>query len=310
MFDSNALSATYLTMPNERIIFDNGGFSRLSSSDKKPYKYIINGEKDSKEPRITITRGEYEWIVKAEVSIGEWMFGSNIYLPEEKDLSDYLELLSQFVYFKTGYQFYAETSRVTRLDVTSDYFVGESRVKEILKAYGNITIPKYNRKPVNDSTVAYEVKGNKKNKKYNLYDKRQKFLDEGADSELLNLSKGILRLEVQHKDNKAVSNLAKSLKKSYHSADLLLNKAVSDAVIEKAVNVLSLDQFLQEKTDSTLEILAREFTGSSALLRAGHLAYKAKYGENYAQTLSIGLTPATIKKYERECKKIGCSSLE
>lgn len=310
MFDTAAHSITKPTPPKEDIIFDNGGTVRISAFDEKPYKYLINGKRGSKEPRITITRnGEGFWIVKAEVSIGEWLFGSNLYLPEEKDLPEYYENLSNFVLFKTGYQFDAYQSRVTRLDVTKDFEVGEAKVCGIIKALAKLTIPRYDRKLINDSTVEFQNKGKKKNKKYSIYNKHQKLLDDRADEKLLELSKGLLRLEIQHKENRAVSNLAKSLKLPYHYTHSLFTKDVADIVIKKAMNVLSFEEFLNDE-DSALEKLAKNYESSMPLLLAGHLHFKAKYGIDYHQLSFMNLKPATIKSYERKCKKIGCSSLE
>jgi hypothetical protein len=181
MFDTVALSITYPTPPKEDVIFDNCGKVKISQFTGKPYKYFLNGNSGSKEPRITITKdGNDFWIVKSEVSMGEWLFGSNIYLPEESDLPEFYESFSNFVQFKTGYKFNAHHSRVTRLDVTKDFEVGEAKVCEIIKALSKVTIPKYDRILINDSTVEFQNKGEVKNKKYSVYNKQQKFLDDNS----------------------------------------------------------------------------------------------------------------------------------
>ncbi len=116
-------------------------------------------------------------------------------------------------------------------------------------------------------------------------------------------------METQHKDNTAVSNLAKSLKYPNHNANYILTRETSEKVIEKAMKLLNLESLLNE-SGSTLETLALNFDSAMPLTLAGHLLFKARYGIDYDKLPFINLSEATIKKYDRECAKTGCLSLE
>lgn len=310
MFDTVAISRTFARPPDVDLLVRNGCKPFFSKYTGEPYRLVLNGKEGAKEPRLTISKAPTGyWIIKAEVSIGAWLFGSNIFLPNEKDMNNFFPELSDFVRYKTGIRFNAYLERTTRLAVTRDFSIGESRVLSVLKELNNVHIPKYNRKPVNNTGVYFENKGKDKNKKYSIYSKFHDLLSKNANETELELAQGLLRLEVEHKNNRAVANLAKSFKMPNHNANLILTREVSETVIESAMALLNLEPLLRD-TDCRLERLARNFDSAKPLTLAGHLLYKAKFGLDYGKLPFINLSEATIKKYERECAKTGTLSLE
>jgi len=307
MFDTVALSLTYLRPPDFDFLEQNGGKIKISSYTGEPYRVFMNGPIGSKEPRITLTKPQTGyWIVKAEVSIGEWLHGSNIYTPDENDIFNYYDLLSNFVYYKTGYKFDAENARVTRLDPFFDLQIGEENIARIIRSLIDVEIPRYDRKITNDTSVVYKNKGSKS---YSTYDKMNEIRRKGATRQEIELARGILRIEVRHKCNRSVSNLSKSLKFPYHKANYLLTRAISEMVIQKAVKLLKLDAMLSEASNC-LRSLADTYDKSKPLTLAGHLTFKEKFGINYHELPFINLSAETVKKYERECANAGSLSLE
>lgn len=225
MFDTVAISRTSARSPDVDLLVRNGCKPFFGKYTGEPYKLVLNGEKGTKEPRLNFSKSPLGyWILKAEVSIGAWLFGSNIHLPDEEDMNDFFSYLSDFVRYKTGIKFDAYLERATRLDVTRDFQIGESRVLSVLKELNNVDIPKYHRKPVDNTGVYFENKGKVKNKKYSVYSKFHDLLSKNADESELDLAKGLLRLEVEHKDNHAVSNLAKSLKMPNHNVNRIMTR--------------------------------------------------------------------------------------
>lgn len=308
MFDTVAISRTSARKPDIDLLIKNGCKAFFSKFNGEPCKLVLNGEDGVKEPRLTFSKWNGFWINKAEVSIGAWMFNSNLFLPNDKDMQEFFPMVSDFVGFKTGVKFDAHLERTTRADITRDFLVGEEKVLSILKQLNSLEIPKYNRRPFNNTGVYLENKGKDKNKKFAVYSKQQDLIDKKASATEIELAKGILRLEVQHKNNRAVSNLAKSLKMPNHNANLILTREVSESVIESAMTLLNLEPLLKD-TDCRLETLARSYDKSMPLTLAGHLAYKAKFGLDYYKLPFINLSEATIRKYERECAKTGTLSL-
>ncbi len=309
MFDTVAISGGFMRSPNIDLLVKNGCKPFLTKSGEI-YKLVLNGEPGAKEPRITITRSRKGfWRLQAEVSIGAWLEGSNLFLPNEKDLQIFQSDLSDLIRYKTGLRFNVRLERTTLLDATRDFDVSEGRVLPFLKELSNIQIPKYNRRPFNDTSVYFENKGVIKNKVLKVYSKQHDLINKGASEEEIELAKGLLRLEIHHGDNRAVSNLAKSLNLPYHNAALMLTRETSEKVIKDAMKLLNFESLLNIESADALETLGQNFNKSMPLTLAGHLVYKAKYGADYYKLSYLNLKPETVKKYERECAKTGTLSL-
>ncbi len=123
------------------------------------------------------------------------------------------------------------------------------------------------------------------------------------------MANGLLRFGIEHKDNRAVANIAKSLKLPDHNANHILTRQVSDKILEDAMKLLNF-QTLLDNAHSPLEKLAENFDSAKPLTLAGHLLYKREFGNNYGELPFINLSENTIKKYDRECAKAGVLSLE
>ncbi len=310
MFDTVAISQTFARPPDMDLLVRNGCQAFYSRHTGEPYKLTLNGEKNAGEPRITINQSPKGlWILKAEVSIGAWLFDSNIFLPEEKDMDFFFPMLSEYVGDKTGKKFDAGIERVTRADVTRDFQIDESQVLPVIAALGNINLPKYNRQMINNTGIYFENKGKSKNKKYCVYSKYHDLLNKNASPGELAKAKGLVRLEIQHKNNYAVTNLAKSLKLKNHNADHVLTRRVSETIIENTMKLLNFAPLL-EKGNGQLEKLFQTFDSLTAVKLVGHLAVKSQFGADYGDLPFVTLTAKTIKGYDRQCAKAGVLSLE
>lgn len=311
MFDTVAISRTFARPPNVDLLVENGCKPFYSKYSGEVDKLVLNGEVGAKEPRLTISPSPNGlWILRAEVSIGAWLHGSNLFLPDENDLNRFFPDLSQFVELKTGIPFDAHNERTTRLDVTRDFILTESRVMGVLNELKNLVIPKYHCKPIDNKTVVFENKGRDKNKRIIIYSKYHDLIDKKASETEIERARGILRLEIEHKNNRAVSNLSGSLKIPYQYANRMITRETSEAVIEKAMKLLSLDSILNNQSKSKLETLALEYPSSMPLTLAGHLLFKQQFGAEYYKLPFINLKAETVKEYERKCAKTGTLSLE
>ena len=308
MFDTVAISGNFMRSPDIELLVKND-CKPFQAKSGEIYKIVLNGKPGAKEPRITITKSQKGfWRLQAEVSIGAWLFGSNIFLPNEDDLIRFRSDLANFIFYKTGIRFDVDIERATILDATRDFQAGESGAIRTLKILTHSQIPKFNRRSFNDTSVYFENKGVNKNKIFKIYSKYHDCIDKGASEEEIELAKGILRLEVHHGDNRAVRNLAKSLKLENRSG-LLITPETSERVIKNAMKILNLESIINNQSKSNLESLARNFDKSMALTLAGHLAFKEEFGADYHELSFINLKPETIKSYERACAKTGTLSL-
>ena len=129
MIDTFQLSKTFARPPNEGELVDNGWKPLLDKRTGETTALCLNAPKDEHKPRLTISRTRNDWwIVRAEVSIGSWLHGSNLYLPNEDELHHGLDSLSKYVETKSGINFDAHAERVSRVDFTRDFQVGENAV--------------------------------------------------------------------------------------------------------------------------------------------------------------------------------------
>lgn len=310
MFDTVSISKTFFRAPDIDLLERNGCKPCFNQYTGEPYKLFLNGEKNAKEPRLTISKSPKElWILKAETSICNWLFGSNTVLPSDADMQEFFLRLSDYVSTKTGIKFESQKERVSRVDFTRDFQLEESKVLTVLAELKNFRLPKYQTRPCNDTTVYFESCGKKLTKRYKVYSKSHEVGSKESSEAEMNLSRGVLRLEIEHRTNKAVYNLAKSLKLPNHNANNILTRATSEKVIEKTIKMLNLEVLLK-KSRSHIEMLARSFDSLTALKYAGHLLYKAEYGSEYGKLPFISISEDTIRKYDKACAKAGILSLE
>ena len=307
MFDTVALSKSLLGIPATDFLLDRGAVPGYSPHTSELNKWKVNSNLGSKEPRITFSKRSNKWTLRAEVSIGEWLYDSNLHLPDEADLKVFFEWLSIYIETKTGIKFDTGSERVVKAHITRDFYLTEDKVLSALSKIREIRISRYITHPFGETTVYFDSKGKKKNKRITLYSKLHQLESINASTSEIEKAKRILRLEIEH-EYKAVYNLSKSLNYPYHSAEYILTKKTSDKVIEDTIGLLNLDKLLEDD-ECDLKKLALRYDTTKCQTLIGHLVFKKQYGADYWKLPFITLTKATIKKYDRECAKTGITSL-
>jgi hypothetical protein len=307
MFDTVAISKTFLTLPKNDLE-SRGAFVKFDKNTGEPKKFFLNSQKGSKEPRITISKDIFNksWRLRAEVSISAWLKGSNIYLPNEKDLLIFLLKLSEYVEKRTGLIFNARLERVARADMTRDFLLSENEVLGVISKLKNVIIPKYDRRTFNDTGVSFTSKGQKK---ILVYSKFHEVLNKNGSELELERARGILRLEIQHKKNATVSYIAESLGYANHKANYILTPETSEITIDKVMKLLHLNQLI-EKRGNRIDVLLNKYGLLMARKLTTHLAYKMEFGADYYKHLKIGISERKIKEFEKMCLEVGISSLE
>jgi hypothetical protein len=311
MFDTVALSRTYHRPPDfEAIELAGGILSRDQRGNVRSGK--LNGPIDSKLPRITFSSTYWgDWTVGVEVSVPQMLFGSNVEPAIAEDIPTYIAKISEFMVDRTGLPFDAWNARVRRVDFTTDIFVSEEKIPSIIMRLDRVTLPKYDRIKVNDTTIKFRSRAKKSrvSQELEIYAKLQERIDRNGTEQELENCVGRLRIERKYLTNQAVSRLAASVGLDSHSARNTLSRAVYDAVVIKTMDNIgyALDE---EPTESSLQKLATVYGTSKAQKLAGHLLYKDRYGERYNELPFINLSLSTLKGYDRSCRKAGVVSIE
>jgi hypothetical protein len=311
MMDTFQISKTFARPPNISELIGEAWKTLQYDSSGEPIALCFNASKGECKPRLTLsrTRNNY-WIIRAEVALGSWLHGSNLHLPNEDELHSGLGLLSEYVESKSGIVFDAHTERVSRVDFTRDFYVGENFVIPIIAKFKKFNLPRYERVCYKETSVYFNnsLKKGKLTKQFKIYGKYQERLDESKDKAEQEAAKGLIRLENSFRKS-AVNRLAKSLKLPSHNANHILTKETSEKVIEKAIKQLHFDSLLT--TESFNDQKMFELYGATMPYSLfGFLYLRDKHGEDLTKLSFINTSPKTLKRYSDDCSKAGILSLE
>lgn len=309
MIDTIQISKTFARPPNIAELLKNGWKPIRDKLTGEPAALCFNGAKS--EPRLTLSKTYNDlWIVRAEVSFGSWLYGSNLYLLNESEFQHGLESLSEQVEVKSGIVFDAHTERVTRVDFTRDFQVGENAVIPIIAKFARLSLPKYKRVCYEDTSVYFKnsLEKGKLTKQFKIYSKHHERLANSKGAAEQERAKGVLRLEILHQKS-AVNRLAKSLKLPNHHANYILTKETSEKVIEKAMKILNFESLLTAK-NSNIESLFNICGSTEAYKFIGFLYMLDKYGKGFSKLPFVDTSQKTLKRYLSGCLKAGVLTLE
>lgn len=309
MFDTVALSQPTYSPPKNIPAAARRRSSIRKNSAGNVYQVIVSPESGSAQPHIVIKRGYGNvWRTRVEVSIGRQLFGSNLYLPTSSDIPRFLQNVSDYVTEQTGQPFVAQQATVVRLDVTKHYNVDPNMVLDIIDQYRHCRLPRYNTILINGETVNFDVKGKKLSKRIIIYSKFHELSSVNAPSELLELAKGVLRVEVQHKVNQSVAYLQESLDLPDHKATTILTDRVYNSVIEKMELQLNISEAILP-TGPDIDRLYLTLGPTKAANVVSHLALTKIKGRGYFNDALYGVSARAARERYKMAAKGGVSSL-
>lgn len=303
MFDTVALSQTRFWRPDHRLLSD-------SRAKWVGASIFVNAQKGSHEPRITFTRvSDHQYICRPEVSIGAWLFGSNLHLPSFEDIPDFLALLENYVGEKTGFVLESLHARVARLDVTHDFKIEPSLVLKIIDDYRSFRWSKRNTVSINGTTVSFDSKAKGQPRSTCIYSKYHQLLAAGEKKHSLSMAEGILRLEDKYRVNRTVKELSKSLGLSDHTARSMLTEKVYSSVLSRTVNQLGLESVMEQDQGRI-----RKVYSELGNVRAGHLlehlALERSIGKDYFRNSLFATSGRAARSRAKEALHFGLLRLE
>ena len=302
MIDTIVIKNYYQNLQNQECLLENAWFNyqKYQSSG-----WILNPKAGSHLPRLTLSQtpdGIHH--LQAEVSIPKMLFGNNIKLPTEPEVWEGLKQISEYVTQKSGLPFDLETAVVNRVDYTKDFNVGEDQVIPIISSLAKKSIPRFDRIYFNDSTVYFKSRG--KTQEIKIYSKFHETISNKSNGkDLLNLSRGLLRLEHSFSHRDSLKKLAKDLGYSERKAKYLLRSKVSELVLANDVKILDWSNYQLEADNSQLDYLQRCFTLRRAFLLFGFLELIRQRGENCYKDKMLGLSRNSYYRYAADCRKFG-----
>jgi hypothetical protein len=308
MFDTVALSETSFRQPDPALLGNPGVTAKLGQRGQ-PYEIVFSPPKGTGEPRIVMSRRfDGAWVTRPEVSIGRWLFGSNLHLPTAEDIPDFLDRIGSYVSTKTELPFDAPNARVARLDITKDLRLDENVVLDVIDNYRHFKKPKYNTSLINSTTINFDNQGKVFWKRYTLYSKYHERLAQDGSPDELEMAKGLLRFEIQHRTNKSVRYLAESNGLPSHQAKYVLNPDIAEKVGNKALLELNVNAAITIGMSGMVNLFER-YGHATATKITSHFAVARQYGPTYFDNPVFGTSAKTANKYTRMAIQVGVFSL-
>ncbi len=306
MIDTFQISKTFARPPNQSELVKIGWKPLGNKPANEATAFYFNCA--SGEPRLTLSKNRNDyWNIRAEVSIGSWLFGSNLHLPNEDELHCGLDLLSEYVQNKSGIVFDAHAARVSRVDFTRDFQVGEHFVIPIIAKFARLKLSRYTRICFDDTSVYFKNKAKEKTKQFLIYSKYHERLTNSKDKTEQDAAKGLIRLEVSFRKS-AINRLANSLKLPNHHANHILTRKTSEKVIQKAMTQLYFESLIITDTPD-VEKLFNASGSTEAYRYIGFLYMRDQFGEDFSKLPFVNTSQKTLKRYLDECGKAGVLSL-
>jgi hypothetical protein len=194
----------------------------------------------------------------AKVSLPKMLFGNNVQMISEADITRAKDAVTGFVSGVVGVEYNAWTAPIGGLDVCHNWHVGEAETYMYLHALRNAHLPKMTRRVIDNGTVDF-INSSEKVVFYSKHAETQKRAHEGkATDEQLHASIGILRGEHRFTNTSACKRLATRLSLDSHRAEHLLTRDVAETVMDDTVRALGLDNHI-EADDSRLAILRERY---------------------------------------------------
>ena len=285
MLDTVALKRNYKILPSETFLLEKGW---KRGNNPRFQTWHKNSNDGSIKPRLTLSITPDSIVhLQAEVSLPKMIFGQNVRLPNEVEVKNCLEQISDYVESESGYKFDAQTALVRRVDYTRDYQLGHDKVIPRIHSLSQKNLLRRIRVLYGDSTLYFQNKG--KTQQTRVYSKFHEVIANSPNqSELIELSRGILRLESSFLQIKAINALKDKLGFPERTANFLLTKKASDFVLSEAEELLGLDQS-ENSEDSYLVKLLEQFTASRTMRLLGFQIFLEHFGERFHKDISLGV---------------------
>ncbi len=82
------------------------------------------------------------WHLSAEVSLPKMLFGHNARLPNQAEVFEGLEMISEYVEANSGLHFNSKTATVSRVDFAKDFYLSEAKVFQVIKRLSDKILPR------------------------------------------------------------------------------------------------------------------------------------------------------------------------
>ena len=250
--------------------------------------------------------------LSATVSLPAFIFGSNVRLPNQHEITQALESLSRYVSERSGLEFDALTAIVWEAHFTKDYFVGEVAMRHVISKLAEMNIPRFSKGRYSETTLYFHSKGagkqDQKPRTICIYDKHEDCINKSFSKSDTSQAEGMMRLEFRYKTTDAVKRLVKGFQLSNRQAQTVLTESVSNAAlasIEEQILLLFEETNSQDCIISLTEKYGKRRTASLIQF----LVYQHLYKDQFYKIKALDFSRSAYYNCQRDCREAGVTNL-
>ncbi len=263
--------------------------------------YSRNPAKGSHLPRLTWTHQDRtggSWL-SSEVSLPKFHFGNNVEMLNPEQLKTALSDVQDYVETTTELPFDVPSAKLGRVDFGYNIRLkDEHEVKAYLRSFNGLSLPKYKRVSIDDSTVTMKSPS----REICIYSKfEETYKQKDLADEILERASGILRFEPRFKTVVACTRLATSLSLE-NNVQSLLTPATAKFQIQAEIQRLGIGRTIAN--DKNMLDLLKENFGIKASDYYGFLKAREIYGDNFWTSGTI--SRRTYFRKIKDLKEAGC----
>lgn len=299
--DSIAIVHSYPRVPPDEDLIALG-FSKKRGKKLGSFTWFNNGLRETHEPRISI----YEtwnktFRLRVDLSIPNLLFGNNIQLPNENEINEALELVSNNVQQRTGLKFDAFEANTCRVDYAFNRIYKFDQPKAVMARYAHFNIPRLKRNSINYETVYFW----NKSRTIKLYDKYAKECKKNLSLEVKEQARGVIRFEYGIINEISVQRFVKRLKFEDTTAKIICSQENIAIATNELKELLMLDS-INFKNESKIKTAFQQIKNiKPAMYLVGFAEAINCFGENFYQQKEFKISESTYKRNLRECQKLG-----
>lgn len=266
--------------------------------------YILNAEQDSL-PNLTAIATPQGWLMSSEGSLPKIIFGHNSKLPNQAEVNEGLQFISDYIEANTGIEFDIQNAYVNRIDYARDLRILEESSLEIIEVLSKRKLSNKNKLLFNDTSLYFNSKDRQMSDSTRIYLKLPEVIAKrNSNLEAVNYAKGILRIERIFKGKK-IDVLRKNLGLTDRKCSTLLTKEISDFVLNETLKSLDYDQITLE-ANSKLILLLKAFKPKQSFYLFGFLEMVRIYGADFYKNPNLHYSKST---YYDNIKKLKSANL-
>lgn len=300
--DSTGFIHSYRHRPPDEELTERGWMKGKKKGINDSIKWISNGLKGTHEPRLSLYETwEKTYRLRADLSIPKFLYGANVRLPDEAEIQEALEIITNNIELRSGLKFDAFSANMCRLDYSVNLKFDPKLVKAVIGRYRNFDVVRLLRHTIGNETVYFE----NKSRKIKIYDKHAEVCAKKMSPDVQAQSQGIVRAEYGLLDADSIRNFAARLGFQGTSANEMLSQENIHTAHRELSELLKFDS-INFSPDRKIKIAFEQINDvKRAIQLSGFVEAVDCFGEGFYRNEAFKMSKSTYDRNLRECQDLG-----